>query len=436
MMRKRIGSGIVVVFGLGLLLAALALGGPRSAIDWRDQQAVAFQSDDWGLAGFVPTADFWQGLDREALDPGRFPPVYWQSTLEDADVVNRMVDLFAATGGRDGVPAVFQPNYVMASLAWDDSAGNWVTRYLPELPPQYVRPGLWQAVAAGRQQGVWHPEFHATLHYDPAVRRAQALASEPARTATLRGSSLFPGSESARELAPWRPASEMSAELDGSLRAFGALFGRPVGSVIAPDYTWHASIEDLWQSRGLRLIQAKREQRNSEWPGGIAGRLYKYADRQWSRLIHPGRVYLERNCRLEPVQAPDPQAVVARCLADTRAAWARGEPAIVETHRVNFAHTDPAVVAVGVDALAAYLADIATSGPVFLCDTEIAGLMRRGTSWRVAGSSLILRNASRSTRVVAVPAEAMSRLGTDRPGGAVFRLVPGTVRILAGDDLR
>lgn len=422
---------------LGFLVAAFGGAKPRSVTDWRALRAVALESDDWGLAGFVPEADSWDQLDREALQPGRFPAVYWQSTLEDASVVNRLVGILTQHRGRDGIAAVFQPNYVMGSLGWDAEQNRWQRYDLPNWPPEYVRPHLWDAVQAGRKMGVWHPEFHASLHYDPAVRLENAFASDVAGEATRRGISLFPDSEAARELAPWRSPAIMTAELDSALAVFERVFGRPVYSVIAPDYTWHAWCEEMWQSRGLRVIQAKREQRNPQWIGGKTGRLQKYVVRQWERLVHLDRIYLERNCRLEPVQAQNPAATVDQCVRDTYLAWDRGEPAIVETHRVNFSHTDPAVVATGLASLAQYLEQICEGPekPVFLCDQEIAQLAKRGTSWRVAGNRLVLRNTTHASRIVAVPGYALASLGRKSAGVALIRVAAGKVVILKPSNL-
>ena len=162
-------------------------------------------------------------------------------------------------------------------------------------------------------------------------------------------------------------------------------------------------MERLWSSRGLRVIQAKREQRHPDLPAGVAGRLLKVVDRQWSRAAHPDRTYLERNCRLEPVQDTDPMAVARRCVEETARAWQRGEPAVVETHRVNFAHVDTAVVGTGLRALAAYLDGVGSlpgPGAVFLTDAEIAALAGNGTSLAERGAERIARNGTRSRRLV------------------------------------
>lgn len=409
------GRGVLVMAVVGALAAlGLLTAGQPGVVDWRRLRAIAMESDDWGLAGFVPSVDAWKGLERDSLSPGRFPEVYWNSTLEDSATVARLAAVLAGGRGRDGRPAVLQPNYVMSSLDWTD--GRWVRRDLPDFPASYPRPGLWRAVSSAIAAGVWYPEYHAAWHYDPQRRRQAVAAGGAALAAAERGIMLFPGSEAARELGPWRPTPELAGELDAGLAVFAAAFGRAPGSIIAPDYTWDARCEDLWATRGLTVIQAKREQRHPELPPGVAGRVLKVLERQWVRARHPGRVYLERNCRLEPVQAPDPAAAVAECLQQTRRAWRRGEPAIVETHRVNFAHGEEIVAATGRDALAAYLAGLGglgEPGPVFLVDAEIAALVRRGTSLVESGGALVARNGTRSRRVAAVARPASA------PGGTV-----------------
>jgi hypothetical protein len=433
---KRI-AGVTLLAGIlvaGVLMAALLLGGVRGSVDWRTVRAVAIQSDDWGLAGFVPTADAWENLDRHELGPGRFPEVYWLSTLEDSTMVAALNRTLAGHVGRDRRPAVLQPNYVMSSLAHVHD--RWEKFDLPALPPAYRRPGLWQAVASGIAGGTWYPEFHATWHYDPDRRREGALSTELAREVTSRDIILFPGSEKAWELGAWRPGPELERELDHSLAVFAALFGRGVHSVMAPDYHWDDRVESIWQSRGIRVIQGKREQINQAWGTGQVGRARKFLARKWSRWRYPGRIYLERNCRLEPVQSLDPEAVVQACIRDTRRAWSVGEPAIVESHRVNFIHTDSAVVSVGLRSLDGFLAGISSDpgqAPVFLTDHELAQIQAKGTSWCVRGPVVIVRNFTRGAKVVAIPSEAVARVAGEPKGRSGSR--PVLIKIASGASL-
>ena len=400
-------AGIVIC---GLVAGSFLFGGTRSAVVWRLIRAVAIESDDWGMAGYVPDADAWRDLNREELNIGSIPEIYWLSTLEDSSMVADLNMVLSGHLGRDGRPAVLQPNYVMSSLV--HTRGGWIRYDLPALPPMYQRPGLWTAVADGITRGTWYPEYHATWHYDPELRKRDARSSETARRVTDRGILLFPCCGHAWELGPWRSGPDLELELDHSLAVFRNLFGRDVRSVMAPDYCWNDRIESMWENRNICVIQGKREQFNPAWGTGKSGRVRKFVMRQWARLRHPGRIYLERNCRLEPVQALCPDAIVRSCVEETRRAWATGRPAIVESHRINFAHTDPGLVAVGLDALDRYLQEISgdsTDSPVFLTDHEIAQLYARGTSWCVRGDVVVVRNGTRSRKVIPIPAEALAQ---------------------------
>ncbi len=393
---------VLLCFGIGLV----TLGSP-GLVDWRELRAVTFESDDWGLAGFVPSANVWNGLNREELIPGHFPPVYWNSTLEDSLMVAELCGIMGQKHGSDGLSAVFQPNYVLSSLNFENGPQGYLwQRYdLPEFPPPFARLGMWKAVENGIEQGVWYPEFHATWHYDPAMRLENALSTDLAAKLTKAGVMLFPGSETARELGPWRTPKDLRSELLHSIVLFQDLFGRPIGSVIAPDYTWTGAIEDLWQHQGIKVIQAKREQRDPTLLAGKVGRVQKFLQRKLDTLGHRKRCYLERNCRLEPAQAPDGQAVVKSCLQETENAWAAGQPAIVETHRINYVHEDPAVVKLGQEVMEEYLTQLSARPnhlPIYLLDREIDQLKGYGVSWAYRGKSLILRNATHSRRLIQV----------------------------------
>jgi hypothetical protein len=212
---------------------------------------------------------------------------------------------------------------------------------------------------------------------------------------------------------------------------FAALFGRPPRSVIAPDYHWDDRCEDLWRARGLTTIQAKRGQRRAEYAGAW-GRVRKVGERTLARQLRRDRVYLERNVLFEPVQNEQPALVTAQAAAAVVAAWGRGEPAIVESHRVNFAHVDPAVTALGRSELSRFLGALAPSSagrPVYLVDGEVAGLQRLGTSWVDRGNRRVVRNLTHSRRLLVVPA------GGSAPP-AVVTLGPATTEVVGNRSRR
>lgn len=438
-MRRLVEAGLVLgVVVLGLLVG---LVGGRSAglVDWAKARVICIESDDWGLCGFLPDSSAIAVLDRQALDPGPFPDVYWHSTYEDSASVAQLCAVLAAHHGRDGLPAVLQPNYIMASLAYtpatEAAEASWREASLPDTPPGYQRPGLWNAVREGRLAGVWHPEFHGRWHYDPA-RRLEATRGDPVvEAAAARQVLVFPDSERAWELGPWRDPEVLRSELARSLETFSELFGAPPRSVIAPDYLWNDADEARWVAHGLRVIQGQRQQRQATWrwpEGRVRKVIHRTATRWWRR----DRSYLDRNCIFEPVQQDNPRGITMAAAAGVRGAWARGEPAVLEAHRINFVHLDHTVPELGRGELAVLLADLDREAPVYLVDAEVAEMQRRGTSWAVRGARIVVRNFSHSRRLVVVPAVAF-RLAAElrgqelaRPAPLVVSLAPGETRVL------
>ena len=437
----------------GVLLLGLAIGmvwgRSPAAVDWARARVVCIESDDWGLCGFLPDHGAITGLNRENLEPGEFPDVYWHSTLEDSAVVAELCAVLAGHSGRDGLPAVMQANYILASMSYAaeaaDSLDRWSIHEFPDTPPGYERPGLLTAVREGMLAGVWQPEYHGRWHYDPARRRKATAASSTAQIAASHQILVFPGSEQAWELGPWRDFEVVTAEFDRSLGQFEDLFGYRPRSVIAPDYVWNDTDEELWCSRELRVIQGQRQQRKAVWRG-TEGRIRKVIHRTWMRWSHQDRVYLDRNCIFEPVQQHAPRSITRAAIADVRAAWRRDEPAVLEAHRINFSHLDSTVHQLGRRELARLLDDLGRDGPVYLVDGELAGLLRRGTAWAWRGERMVVRNLTRSRRLLVVPAQAPAAAadsceapdfsGTFGRKSVLIALGPGETRIFGVPALR
>ncbi len=416
-----------LLLGLGLVL-----GGAPSLVDWRAARAVVIESDDWGLCGYAPDADAVAGSGVVAdnlarLRTGNTPAAYLNSTLEDSAAVSALAAVLSGCRGRDGGPAVLQPNYIMGWLAAGSGTGSpggpaFRSGTLPEFPAEYARPGLWKAVADAVAAGVWYPEYHGLWHYDPAARAAACARDPIAAAAARRGFLLFPGSQHSFELDDARPLALVAAELATGLTAFEVVFGRAPDAVIAPDYHWSRRHERLWRAAGLTVVQSQREQRHPDYEGPL-GRLRKALARPLRRLSEHRLVYLERNVRLETAQIGDPAEATARAERRVRRAWNRGEPAVVESHRVNYAHLEPEVATEGREALAGLLSALGDE-PLYLTDVEVARLSRGGTSWRQAGDGLWVRNLSHARRPVVLP------------GGRLFFAAAGESRLVDGPSRR
>ena len=400
-------SFVLVVLVLVVLGTGLIDHKQRSLVDWSRVRAVAIQSDDWGLCGFVPNDSALEGLDPDSLGGTKFPPAYWRSTLEDSSDVAAMSELLSRHVGRDGLPVVFQPNMIMGHEVLTED-GTWVTGSIRDgWPDRYERPGLWSAVSEAMEAGVWAPELHGFLHYVASDPRERVLDSGPqVAEAALRGVLVFPGAHQSFELGPGQEIQGLDVLWGRMITDQEAMFDRRPVSVVAPDYVWDDRHEELWSHLGVRCIQAKRSQRRRDLGGPEPlRRIRKYVERQWALWTDADFTYLERNCRLETAQAPDPEAERDSCRRQALDAWRQGRPAVVEAHRVNYVQTDGQGEEQGRLLLDSLLTELGAHAPLYAADAELAGWARRGVSTDRRGSRWFVRNPGPAARLAVIEAD-------------------------------
>ncbi len=127
----------------------------------------------------------------------------------------------------------------------------------------------------------------------------------------------------------------------------------------------------------------------------------------------PPRIAFEP-CRAEGRATPREVDDVQR---RTRDAWNRGQPAVISTHRLNYAHLDSSWSAAGRAALRDLLKRLVDDGAVFLVDFEVRQLKERAWSVREIGDRGVL------VRYAGVPREPIR-----------FPARAGAERLLVGED--
>jgi hypothetical protein len=121
----------------------------------------------------------------------------------------------------------------------------------------------------------------------------------------------------------------------------------------------------------------------------------------------------------EPRGAHDARSPVgaARAHAGARAAWSRGQPAVISTHRVNYAHLDASWAEAGRAALRELLSRLMGDGATFLTDAEVRALWDHGWSSRAIGSrGALVRTYGSGRSSVRVPMPAAARRAVVREG--------------------
>jgi hypothetical protein len=351
--------------------------------DWARLRAVVIESDDWGLCAWVPDDAAWQALARTPAFRGRTGHVYGRSTLERAEDVHALAALLGAVRGGDGEPPVLQANTILACPDFaridpDRASGPVPLVTAPALPARWERPGLWEAVREARERGVWWPELHGLHHLaEHAWCEALRTGAPDARAAFDARAFVCETVERSSEYDRAEPLEARRERLRKAVDAFEALFGRRARAFCPPDYRWDTRLDPDAQALGLEVFQGRAERGrlarlSSRWPAHGAPAVRR------GRLDMPARIAFEPRGRT----GDDAPLGVARAHRGCRAAWRRGQPAVVSTHRVNYAHLDAAWVAAGRAALASLLARLAADGAVFLTDVEVHDLVAHGAAVR------------------------------------------------------
>jgi hypothetical protein len=358
-------------------------------LDWRRLKAVVLESDDWGLCAWSPDEQARRALaDGPAFRsaPGRR---YGGSTLESASDVRALADTLLEFRGGDGMPPAWQANTIVASpdyaaLAAPLFACDTVPLVdLPATPSRWHRPGLVDAMHHAIDAGVWWPELHG-LHHLPetawlaALRRGEA----DARRGFEHQCPVCEAVEASGEYDPSEPDGDRDRRLRAAVERFTRLFGRAPSSLCPPDYRWDSRLEAAAAALGIAALQGRAEQHGASLPRvRRAVRRMRWPESSGTLLFMPPRIAFEP-CGPEQVAARVGAAPAAR---KARAAWGAGQPAVISTHRLNYAHLDPRWSEGGRAALRDLLAALAGEGASFLTDAEVASLHARGWSVRPIG---------------------------------------------------
>ncbi|MEO5989105.1 MAG: hypothetical protein ABIU54_12010 [Candidatus Eisenbacteria bacterium] len=359
-------------------------------LDWHLLKAVVLESDDWGLAAWSPDEQAHRVLTGTPAFRTAAGRLYGRSTLESAEDVRQLATVLLGVKGRDGLPPVFQANTIVANPDYDAlepptfSVASLPVVMHPQMPSRWHRPGLWDAVHRAEDEGVWWAELHG-LHHLPASVWLHALrrGMDDARRAHAQASPICQAVQDRGEYDAGESQEVRAADLAAAVEGFTRLFGRAPSSFCPPDYRFDDWLEREAEKLGLNTLQGKPEQARGRW---VALR------RRWLMRRFPhqqgGRFYMPPRIAFEPRgnARPDGRVGHEAALRGVRAAWRRGQPAILSTHRLNFASLDPSWSQAGRDALRALMLGLSEAGAVFLTDAEVRQACERAWSFRPVGS--------------------------------------------------
>jgi hypothetical protein len=409
-------------------------------LDWARLRAVVLESDDWGLCAWVPDDEAWKALERTPAFRSPAGLRYGRSTLESAADVKALAEVLEAHRGADGFAPVWQANTVMANPDYPRLAASRFDDVflplveLPETPSRWARPGLWDEVTRACDAGLWWIELHG-LHHLPESAWLASLArgDADARRALEHRSPICAAVEASGEYDPTEPLETRRRNLERAISRFRVLVGRTPRSFCPPDYRWDESLEAEAERHGVTTFQGKGEQSGAPVPW-ITRALLK---RRFPH-VRGKRFYLPPRIAFEPCGRGSARAAVEVALGAVRAAWSRSQPAVLSSHRMNYAYLDPEWSRAGREALRDLLAALAREGATFLTDAEVRAVAERGASAREIGrDSVLVRcyGAAAGPITLALPAGVVGAVLRDRAGRGAgeVRLEGNAAKVRAGE---
>ena len=378
-------------------------------VDWSKWKAIVFESDDWGLCSYTPSSEKYGRLSNQFPADLRLNA---EDSLETTQALDNLFTVLKRFSGGDNCPAVFQPNYILSNPDYAAIAMAKVFSAIPitQFPEPWGSPGLLDKIKQGIREGVWYPEFHGYTHYnvnlwmdairrnDPGAHRSLQEKSVAFWAAAHRAEFAIPRAyyDSISEFGSRGTSHQQENAISKGLAVFEKTFGRPATSFIAPAYCWQQRTESILLCKGISVIQAKdRQHQPDSLLSSIRRKICRAKPKKWCMGETNNKSnlrYLVRNVDFEPYQ---PDKTYEPTFTNILDAWKRGEPAIVSTHRVNYAGVNSERVKNNLHQLAMLLDTIGKACPeaVYLTDCEIGQLYERGIAVRkVNATEMLVRN--------------------------------------------
>ena len=291
---------------------------------------VLLQSDDWGRVG-VRDKEGYELLRTAGVRLGEHP--YDLYSLETTEDVSAIHELLKRHRDSTGCPACLGMNFVMANLDFEKmSSDEFRTLHLlpltKGLPLNWKRSGLFEAYRAGIADAVFFPSLHGLTHFcQLAIENALAKNGPQAELLRLLWRAETPyiywrmpwvGYEynnPERPHAGFLSAKVQTALIEEAAGIFKQFFSRAPVSACAPGYRSNGDTFAAWSKCGIRVAQ-----------NGTGAPLSPHMDEFEILNLH-------RTIDFEPSQKDLP---IEKYVQLATGCFARGIPAIISVHAINF----------------------------------------------------------------------------------------------------
>ena len=338
---------------------------------------VVLQSDDWGRVG-VRDREGWEELRNLGVTLGERSYDFY--SLETAEDIGAVVSLLQRHRDSTGRPACLGMNFIVANVDFakvsNDNFRQIHLRALTEgLPDGWNRPGLFEAYREGISAGVLSPALHGTTHF--CRRAVERHLDDPGERGVLLRTLWKAGVPYIHWRMPWVGFeywdSERTGEedfltsgiqetlIDSAVQSFARFFAKAPRSACAPGYRANQSTHHAWAKRGIQVAQ-----------NGPGCAMPPHFDGN-------GILHLYRSMDFEP--ASGHEFSVHACLRAVEKCFARGLPAIVSVHSINFHSTIKDFRSRTLGFLDEFLTTLEAKHPdlLYVRDEDLYDLVEKGT---------------------------------------------------------
>ncbi len=303
---------------------------------------VVLQSDDWGRVG-IRDREGWEELRSLGLNLGERNYDFY--SLETAQDIEAIVSVLSRHRDSSGRPACLGMNFIMANVDFEQvvaaSFREVRLRSLADgLPDGWNRPGLFETYRQGISAGVLSPALHGTTHFCRSAAQ-RYLNDSGERGSYLRmlwragvpyihwrmpwmGFEYSDPGENGRET--FLNSEIQSGMIADAVKNFTKLFSKTPRSACAPGYRADRSTHHAWGKCRVQVAQ-----------NGPGSNLPPHFEAHGNKNCETEILHLYRTLDFEPFAGQEFSAEA--CVQMAEDSFARGIPAIISVHSINFHST-------------------------------------------------------------------------------------------------
>lgn len=347
----------------------------KNIVGWRTKRKlVVFCVDDYGNVR-LNSAEARRKLEEAGVKlKSRFDRFDALETREDLEV---LFDTLSSVTDIHGNPAVFTSFAMPANLDFESIVQSDYNQCfcerlditfdkLESAQPAAYR-GAWSLMKDGIDKGLICPQFHGREHFNKKIIVEKLMAKDKELLTNIKNRSLAGISDSGYPTISWTAAFDfwqvdenksLINDIHLGMNDFKMVYGISPICFTPPATVVHKSLLPVLKKEGIRMMDAKTIGINHQGMGKFT-RNYNYTGKTTDNDLK----IVVRNVMFEPTMKYHTDWVKA-ATDQIMAAFRWGKPAIISSHRVNFAgHVDEKNRQVGIQSLALLLKNIKQKWP-------------------------------------------------------------------------